>query len=44
MLARRDKIFFGILAVTILGTLTLSVLLGWYIWRESVGTEEQRLQ
>lgn len=44
MLARRDKIFFGILAVTILGALTLSVLLGWYIWRESVGTEEQRLQ
>ena len=44
MLARRDKIFFGILGATILGALTLSVLLGWYIWRESVGTEERRLE
>ncbi|MBG57245.1 MAG: cyclic diguanylate phosphodiesterase [Porticoccus sp.] len=44
MLARRDKIFFGILAITVLGALALSLLLGWYIWRESVGTEEQRLQ
>ncbi|PHS75730.1 MAG: hypothetical protein COB19_02585 [Porticoccus sp.] len=44
MLARREKIFFGILAITVLGALTLSLLLGWYIWRESVGTEEQRLQ
>ncbi|MFA7555833.1 MAG: EAL domain-containing protein [Spongiibacteraceae bacterium] len=43
MIARRDKILLEILAAVLLGVLLL-VLLGRYVWQQSVRVEERRLQ
>lgn len=41
--ARRDRALLVVLAIAMAGVLGLISALGWYLWRESVVAEEQRL-
>lgn len=43
-LTRRDTLVVSLLAGGLLGTLALISVLGWFLWRESVVAEEERLR
>lgn len=43
-LTRRDTLMVSLLAGSLLGILALVSLLGWFLWRESVVAEEERLR
>ena len=43
-LTRRDTLMVTLLAGSLLGIVALVGLLGWFLWRESVVAEEERLR